>query len=272
MIPLWKRVVGCLTFAYSTDLGTILRNKILKVSIIFIKKVDFSLINLGKHCQSLINIVRRNDYLSFTLFSLTIFGWLTVSNANLYQTQDTKAWVWGSQWLRPCFLQRVYLQTNSEACGRISPYPIWNNLIALGFSRFTDDQIKLWHYLNVICFTVYLCIIIYLNRSLSFLSRLSIFYSILLSPLLFQANSTFTELQQGLFLTLAVISLIRRQVIQSYLFIPLSITSKEPLILVWTLILSFNQLRDIVNALKDLYKQNHWQAHQYKPRKDLSFY
>jgi hypothetical protein len=25
--PLWKRVVGCITFAYSTDLGIMLHNK-----------------------------------------------------------------------------------------------------------------------------------------------------------------------------------------------------------------------------------------------------
>jgi hypothetical protein len=27
VIPLWKRVVGCITFAYSTDLGAMLRDK-----------------------------------------------------------------------------------------------------------------------------------------------------------------------------------------------------------------------------------------------------
>jgi hypothetical protein len=192
----------------------------------------------------------KNHWLSFSLFSLGMFTWLIASNANLYQTGDTKAWVSGAQWLKDCFLQ-----IHSEACSRISPWPIWNNLLALVFSKFTDDQMRLWYYSNIISFIIYLSAISFTIRKFAFKWRFLMIYSIFLSPLLFQVNSTCTEIQQGLFLTLALLSFIRRYVILTALLIPLSIITKETLILTWVIILIFNLIQELASILKSVHQQ-----------------
>jgi len=162
----------------------------------------------------------------------------------LYQTGDTQGWVSGSKWLKDC----IFL-VSSEACQRISYWPIWNNSLALMFSWFTGNQVKLWYYLNMLCFVVYLLVIVYSVQQLSFKWRFLIVYAIIFSPLLFYVHSTFTEIQQGLFLTLALFSFIKRRMLTSSILIAFSIITKETFILLWIIILIFLIIKDTMNNI-----------------------
>ncbi len=195
--------------------------------------------------QSALHTFSRYSWMRYTLPSLALLIWLTTSNANLYQTGDTQGWISGAEWLKDCILL-----VSSEVCQRISYWPIWNNSLALMFSWFTGNQIKLWYYLNVISFVVYLLVIVESVRQFYYQWRFFIVYSILFSPLLFQVNSTFTEIQQGLFLTLALLSFIKGRKKLSSIFIFLSIATKETFILLWGVILIFQIIKEMMNILK----------------------
>jgi hypothetical protein len=200
---------------------------------------------IQKISQSSLHIFSQHSWIRYGLLSLGILVWLTTSNANIYQTGDTQGWILGSKWLKDCLLL-----VSSEACRRVSYWPIWNNTLALMFSWFTENQIKLWYYLNIACFVAYLLVLVYSARQLDFKWRFLIIFSIIFSPLLFQVNSTFTETQQGLFLTLSFLSLIKRRMISSSLFIFLSISTKETFILHWVIIVAFQVMQEMKNCLK----------------------
>jgi hypothetical protein len=133
-----------------------------KVEFKLMTKNTLYIITVQNLFQAFFQKLDKNIWFSIILFSVGLFIWCVTTNTNLYQTQDTRVWICGSQWLGDCFLS-----IDSEACGRISKWPIWNNFVAFILSWFTDDQIKFWHYLNVVSFIVYLFIISFAARKFS---------------------------------------------------------------------------------------------------------
>ena len=187
----------------------------------------------------------QQRWMQYSFVGLVLLLWLTTSKAKVFQSSDTLGWIIGSKGFVDCIFF-----VNLDACQSISYWPIWNNALAVIFGWFADDQIKLWYYLNIAAFVVYVLIIISLIQGLDHKWRLLIIFSILLSPLLFQAHSTFTETQQGLLLTLAFLALLRRRMAISLVLISLSITIKETFLLLWILILIFVILKEILDAFK----------------------
>jgi hypothetical protein len=72
-----------------------------------------------------------------------------------------------------------------------------------------------------------------------------------MSPLLFLVNSTFTEIQQGVLLTIALITLIKRNQILCILFVALSITTKESFIFLWSVVIIFNLSKESIHILQN---------------------
>ena len=171
---------------------------------------------------------------------IIMFGiWAISANANLYATGDTKDWTEGAKWLGSCLSNLGF-----DSCQKLSKWPIWNHLIAFVFSRLSTIS-GTWQSINIAAFTLYLYVTISAMLSLSFMWRFFLLISILVSPLLFYINSTFTEIQQGLFLTLGLSSLINKKPLISTLFIVLSIAAKESLLICWLFVLFGLLLKEI---------------------------
>lgn len=183
-------------------------------------------------------------WLSFVVILAGV--WFLTINAIIHITGDTSALVSGSKRLIECFSD-----IGSESCKSLSKFPIWNNLIAYIFGQFTSEQIKLWHYGNIAAFAVYIYIAILELSNLSFIWRLSFLISIIFSPFLFYVNSTFSEIQQGLFLSVGLICFIYRNKFLTPLFIIMSIATKDTFLLSWALILSFLIVKDTYRIIRD---------------------
>jgi hypothetical protein len=159
-------------------------------------------------------------------------------DANRYRG-DANAFIPAGRHLGSCLWRTLRTQSVASACRSLSVFPFWNHGVAWVFSRLTHDQLGLWFWMNRIALFLYLLVCVLALRSTTLSERALAVFSLLCSPLLFYVNSAFTELQQGLFVTLALRFWLCHRLWACSMFIFLSILSKDSLLPLWMSFVAF---------------------------------
>lgn len=174
----------------------------------------------------------RRFLITIALTALTASG--LAYFAQVFST-DALHWIRGSENLGACVGSFIGLGDPSGACADLSKWPLLNTALAWAWGGDAGAQLSLWHALSAGAFAAYLALVLAVAPWRSGLEVTWAAAALLSSPLLFYANSTFTEVFQGLVISAALVAWWKRCPVVAGAFAFVSAIAKDSIAPFWAL-------------------------------------